>query len=326
MQSRHVPIDPPSSIPILTRFLSLFIISLVLLLLVYSEISRMNIFSIGFFLLLICYISSRIFYNFIRPVRNVRGPSDQFKRVNWMSKNNELVMRYEKWNDNVAPLIIGIHGWQSDSLSTEYKIQPFIDSGYHTIMIDIPGHGLSDGLKIWTAVESGDRILSMLEMESANWDLSKIESIVLFGHSMGGFVVLGHADRISSVLPIPISRVYLESPMTSFPLVYKQRTRNWKLIPGIIAKLDLIWAFSRDGPEVDIIWKNFEVPDWGIPSMPIKILQAKEDIALALDHLEILRPYATGDWEIIVDPNLKHFGRGKSRGDASNIYRSWMKE
>ncbi|MEC8721595.1 MAG: alpha/beta hydrolase [Candidatus Thermoplasmatota archaeon] len=320
------PLDPPVSNPFFIRFFSLFVMISCTFLLTLTKDFRYHILFIGIVVLSIFYISSIIFHNFVRPIRKVRSPTNQFKQINWFSENNELVVHFEKWNDGIAPLIIGIHGWQSDSSSTEYKIQPFIDSGYHAIMIDLPGHGLSDGLKIWTAVESGQRILSMLENEVRNWDTSKIDSIVLFGHSIGGFLVLRFADKINSVLPIPISHVYLESPMTSFPLVYKQRTKGWKFISGLIAQLDLNWAFRRDGPDIDIIWKNFEVPDWGIPTIPVRILQAQDDIALALDHLDLLRPYAGDDWEIIIDPNLKHFGRGKDRGNALEIYDKWIKQ
>ena len=326
MLSVRGPLDPPTSKPLFIRYFSLFVIISCAFSLISADDFSHYILFFGIVLLTICYLSSIIIHNFVRPIRKIRSPSDQFKQVNSLSKNNELVVHFEKWNDGIAPLIIGIHGWQSDSSSTEYKIQPFIDSGYHAIMIDLPGHGLSDGLKIWTAIESGKRILSMLENEVKNWNTSKIDSIVLFGHSIGGFLVLRFAYKINKILPIPISRVYLESPMTSFPLVFKQRTKGWKLISGLIAQLDLNWAFRRDGPDVDIVWKNFEVPDWGIPNIPLRILQAKEDIALDLDHLDLIRPFARDDWDIIIDPNLKHFGRGKDRGNASEIYGSWMNQ
>ena len=326
MQHRDLPVDPPSSHPFFTFFLFLFIVLISLLLSIYSDVNRQYLLFTVFLSLAICYISSKIFYNFTRPARKIRGASDNFKRINWISNNNELIVRYEKWNDTVGPLIIGIHGWQSDSSSVEYKIQPFLDSGYHAIMIDLPGHGLSDGLRTWNAVESGERILSMLKIESPNWDSSRINSIVLFGHSIGGFVVLRHADRMNAILPVPISKVYLESPMTSFPLVYKQRTRYWKFIPGLLAKIDLRWAFIRDGPNIDIVWRNFAVPDWGIPTLPLRILQAKHDVVLGLNHVDLLKPYVNDDWDIILDPNLKHFGRGEARGDASKTYESWMKE
>ena len=324
MLSVRRPVDPPASKPFFIRSLSLSVIISCTFLLMLTDDFLYYILFIGVFVLPIFYISSIIFHNFVRPVRKIRTPTNQFKQSNWISKNNELVVHFEKWNDGIAPLIIGIHGWQSDSSSTEYKIQPFIDSGYHAIMIDLPGHGLSDGLKIWTAIESGQRILSMLENEVKTWDISKIASIVLFGHSIGGFLVLRFADKINSILPIAISHVYLESPMTSFPLVYKQRTKGWKFICGLIAQLDLNWAFMRDGPDVDLVWKNFEVPDWGVPTLPVRILQARDDIALDLDHLDLLRPHARDDWEIIIDDNLKHFGRGKDRGNAAEIYAGWI--
>ena len=34
----------------------------------------------------------------------------------------------------------------------------------------------------------------------------------------------------------------------------------------------------------------------------------------------------TTNTDIIIDPNLKHFGRGKDRGNAYEIYENWMKE
>ena len=325
MQSVRFPIDPPVSRPILTQILSSIIVLLICFLLIStSSVYRFHIFILGLFLLTICVMSSMVFSGFVRPKRKLRNPSDQFSRVDWLSKSDELVVRFEKWNDAKAPLIIAIHGWQSDSSSTEYKIKPFIDSGYHIVMIDLPGHGSSDGLKIWTAVESGERILSMLSDHANKWDESKIEKIVLFGHSIGGFVVLRHANRMSQILPMPISRVYLESPMTSFPLVFKQRTASWKLISRMLAQLDLRWAFIRDGPGSEIVWKDFEVPGWGIPSMPIRILQAKDDIALGQHHLDLLRPYEMNNWEVIIDSNLKHFGRGENRGNASMTYEDWI--
>ena len=56
--------------------------------------------------------------------------------------------------------------------------------------------------------------------------------------------------------------------------------------------------------------------------MEIRILQAKEDIALGLQHLELLQPHASDDWEIVIDKDLKHFGT--SRGDAYSTYLRWI--
>ena len=56
--------------------------------------------------------------------------------------------------------------------------------------------------------------------------------------------------------------------------------------------------------------------------MEIRILQAKEDIALGHHHLELLQPHASDNWEIVIDKDLKHFG--SSRGNAHSTYLRWI--
>lgn len=112
--------------------------------------------------------------------------------------------------------------------------------------------------------------------------------------------------------------------MTSFPLVFDQRTSGYRRIARIISRIDLRWAYLRQGPDPEVKWSDFEVPGWGVPSMPVRILQAEKDVALGLHHLNLLRPYATDDWEIVVDSKLKHFGKGLNRGNAAEIYNNWI--
>ena len=315
------PRDPREAYPIITLVVIIFLIVLFKPLFLDGSLVIKILFLIC---CIISFISWKIFFGFVRPNRKYRAPSFEFKRVDWVSEKGELVVRYEKWNDMRSPLIIAIHGWQSDSSSSEHRIEPFLQNGFHAILIDLPGHGFSDGMPIWTAIESGERILSMLENQASNWDYSMIESTVLFGHSMGGFVVLRHADRISKSLPSPISRVYLESPMSSFPLVFDQRTSGYRRIARFISQIDLRWAYLRQGPAPEVKWADFEVPGWGVPSMPVRLLQAEEDVALGLHHLNLLRPYAGNDWEIVIDPRLKHFGKGLNRGNAEETYNNWI--
>ena len=274
------------------------------------------------FLLVVGIVSYTIFASLVRPIRKKRIPTSDFTKHRWTSRESFTVVRFERWVDKPAPLVIAIHGWQSDSSSSEKRISPFLERDYHAVLIDLPGHGSSDGLAIWTAVESGGKVLEMMRDLANVWDWSHITSVILFGHSMGGFVSLRFADRFSEVLPKPIERVYLESPMTSFPMVYSQRTTGFAILGRYISRFDLRWAYLRKGPDPKLSWSYFSVPKWGIPSMEVRILQAKEDIALGLQHLELLRPYANDNWEIVIDENLKHFGT--SRGDAHSTYLRWI--
>ena len=273
-------------------------------------------------LLVVGIISYNIFVGFVRPVRKNRVPTSDFTQRRWTSVNGCTVARFERWTDKPAPLLIAIHGWQSDSSSSEKRIAPFLERDYHAVLVDLPGHGSSDGLAIWTAVESGRNVLEMMRDLANVWDWSQITSVILLGHSMGGFVSLRFADRFSEVLPKPIKRVYLESPMTSFPMVYDQRTTGFAIIGRHISRFDLQWAYLRKGPDPELNWSHFSVPKWGIPSMEVRILQAKEDIALGLQHLELLRPHANDNWEIVIDEDLKHFGT--SRGDSHSTYLKWI--
>ena len=322
MNQIRSPVDPPLSQPIFSQFLIVSSIVIGIYLIIEYDLYTPYILFSLFIFIIICIVSLAIFYGFVRPKRKLRQPSGQFERIDWLSSDNELIARYEKWNEKKSPLIIAIHGWQSDSSSSEYRIQPFLENGYHAVMIDLPGHGFSDGLKFWSAIDCGERILAMLSQEAKNWDLNKISSVVLFGHSMGGFISLRHANRMSDLLPISISRVYLESPMTSFPLVFKQRTSGFKTFARLISRIEIRWAYIRDGSNPDVKWEEFQVPKWGVPTIPIRILQAKNDIALGPHHLELLVENAAEDWEIVIDSELQHYG--KNRGNAVEQYNVWI--
>ena len=313
------PSDPQVTRPVLARILiALSTIGLVIGILRLEALFVILSASI----LLVGVISHNIFTGFVRPIRKERNPTSNFTLHRWASEKGCTVARFERWADEPAPLIIAIHGWQSDSSSTEKRISPFLERGHHAVLIDLPGHGASDGLAIWTAVECGRNILEMIQDIVKVWDWTQITSVVLLGHSMGGFVSLRFADRFSEVLPQPIERVYLESPMTSFPMVFNQRTTGLGLIGRYISRLDLQWAYLRRGPDPELKWSHFSVPKWGIPSMEIRILQAKEDIALGHHHLELLQPHASDNWEIFIDKDLKHFG--SSRGNAHSTYLRWI--
>ncbi len=313
------PSDPQVTRPVLARVLILLSIMGIV-----GGILQLEFFLgvLSSFILVVGLVSHKIFTGFVRPIRKERGPTSDFTQHRWTGANGCTIARFERWLDKPAPLIIAIHGWQSDSSSTEKRISPFLERGHHAVLIDLPGHGSSDGLAIWTAVESGRYVLEMIQDLVKVWDWTQITSVVLLGHSMGGFVSLRFADRFSEILPQPIERVYLESPMTSFPMVFNQRTTGLGLIGRHVSRLDLQWAYLRRGPDPELNWSHFSVPKWGIPSMEVRVLQAKEDIALGLQHLELLRPHANGDWEIVIDKDLKHFG--PSRGDAYSIYLRWI--
>lgn len=97
------------------------------------------------------------------------------------------------------PTLICLHGWLDNS-ATFYNLANTLADDYLLLLIDLPGHGLSEPLPvgahyyIWQYVEVLYEILSCLELENVS----------LLGHSMGGIVASlfagTFADKVASLI------------------------------------------------------------------------------------------------------------------------------
>lgn len=111
--------------------------------------------------------------------------------------------------DQDKPLLICLHGWL-DNLASFYLLVNQLKNDYQLLLVDLPGHGLSEPLAdgahyyIWQNIETLYELLQALEVERAN----------LLGHSMGGVV----ASLFAGTFPDKVNTlVLLDSlgPMTS---------------------------------------------------------------------------------------------------------------
>ncbi|MCG7855637.1 alpha/beta hydrolase [Flavihumibacter sediminis] len=84
------------------------------------------------------------------------------------------------------PLML-IHGFGEDSRIWEKQIAALKDN-YQLIIPELPGTGQSPMQSSLTMESMADEILEILEKE-------KIESIVMLGHSMGGYITLAFAEK-----------------------------------------------------------------------------------------------------------------------------------
>lgn len=100
-----------------------------------------------------------------------------------------LVRRWPEPDVAAADLLI-VHGFGEHSGRYEHVGAAFADAGFRVTSFDLPGHGGSGGRRAY--VEEFDHFLDAV-------DLLRPETgkFVLYGHSMGGLVVLKYAlDRI----------------------------------------------------------------------------------------------------------------------------------
>ncbi len=109
-------------------------------------------------------------------------------------------MSYNYNNSNINYTISGkgntvvlLHGF-TESLDIWKYFEKKLSETYQVLCIDLPGHGKSDCIG---AIHTMD---AMAEVVKAVMDENLIESSVMIGHSMGGYVTLAFAEKYPKAL------------------------------------------------------------------------------------------------------------------------------
>ena len=252
-----------------------------------------------------------------------RSPTSAYRttRVEIMEVDIAL---HERWLASPAPLAILVHGWGSDSNASEVRAEPLVEFGCHVLLVDMPNHGMSGRMRHWSARRAAECVQHAIIAHSDRWPDDDITGVILYGHSMGGFVMLGIGRELMADLPHLLHGMVLESPMVSWPMVFEDRTSG-VLLP--LRRL-LRWEIERDlrkvHPEYEPEdWDDASVPEWGAPCAPLLVIQAEEDDSLGRMHFDLLRQHAPEASEFVLDPALSHQGRTE-RGDAPEVIRKWI--
>ena len=105
----------------------------------------------------------------------------------------------QEWGDDLKPTIMCLHGWLDNSASF-HRLAPLLANDFHLLVVDLPGHGLSQSLAegahyyIWQNIETLYELLAF----------KQIERVHLLGHSMGGVVASlfagTFADKVQSLI------------------------------------------------------------------------------------------------------------------------------
>ncbi len=103
-------------------------------------------------------------------------------------------------NENIgAPILLCLHGWLDNSASF-LPLTPFLKN-YHIVIIDLPGHGLSEHRGEGSYYHFSDWLNDIYALiESQQW-----QTVTLIGHSMGGMI----ASAFSAAFPEKIKRLVL---------------------------------------------------------------------------------------------------------------------
>ena len=173
-----------------------------------------------------------------------------------------------------SDMVVFIHGWQSSSEKYTERMRLFKDRGLHTMAIDMRGHGMAPDTPEWTAGKVILDVKCILE----SIDTSKVDKIHFYGHSLGGFICIGmHHDRHQGWWKENYGTLMLESPMVAYsPILETMSGRISFMLP--LLKRWALTGFNKIHPEVGgLEWKDIDVPHWGLPKVPILLLQSKND-------------------------------------------------
>ena len=126
------------------------------------------------------YVVSRLLSSRVKDVVNPRQLFAENSRVIETSSGNRYHIVREGSNE-LPPLVL-IHGLNSDLRQWFYQ-RRFFEGKYHLVLLDLPGHGNSGpacDLSVKTVSSDLKELLGFL----------KIRSYILWGHSMGGSIIL----------------------------------------------------------------------------------------------------------------------------------------
>ena len=238
------------------------------------------------------------------------------------------------FDSNVRPLVIIVHGWRSGAISMLGRAENYLNMGFHVIIFEMPGHGLSEPVSKWTAGHASTTFNQFFSDISSVYDMNLVSRIYLHGHSMGGFVLLRFCKINNySENKNPVSGYILESPMTCYSQIFNESMEKLR-IPKFAKKIfwnRLSSHFNYINPKIPNVnsLDDVDVPKWGFIDNNCLVIQAKHDNRLGLEHYQKLIEYQSKYDDNLLEHHLidelTHAGsRNNSKRDE--IIRNWYEK
>lgn len=192
--------------------------------------------------------------------------------------------------EHAAPLIVFIHGWRSSSASVQGRAEWFVAKGWHVVICELPGHGKSSGIPRWNALTAAKHMQYHVKRLDEIIEPAHVSQVFYYGHSMGGYICTRLAcDPDNTPYGRPLSGLILESPLMLYSKILDEIRQRLK-IPPLLHTSHLRRVF-RDvramHPSITSqSLEQFDIPLWGVPSVPTLCLQAMTDLRLGREHYD----------------------------------------
>jgi pimeloyl-ACP methyl ester carboxylesterase len=271
--------------------------------------------------------------SFIVPGRTKRPydkPGWTQHDIPYGKKSLHVVISAQK---NPSPLLILIHGWRSSSASVGDRGEWFANRGWHVAMIELPNHGASDTIEMWTAYRSMQAIKAVCAQLHTIIPSDSVTSATYYGHSIGGFIGLRLlTDPEYTASGQNMEGLILESPMTMYSPILDEISDKLKVPSFMLSayRKRLMSSFNATipgGASFTSI-EQFDLPKWGVPDVPVLCIQANPDERLGMDHFLLLKNSYDNDAQrdlltCHVLNGLSHAGARISEG-RNNLIEGWL--
>ena len=260
----------------------------------------------------------------------------ELRSEGWVSNYHNLdskIHTKSHFDGKIRPLVIIVHGWRSGAVSMLGRAKNYLEMGFHVIIFELPGHGLSEPVSKWTAGHASTTFNQFYDDISSVYDMNLVSQIYFHGHSMGGFVLLRFCKINSDKGKYPVAGYILESPMTCYSQIFKESMAALS-IPKFAKKIfwnRLSSHFNFINPKIPNV-KNIDevdVPKWGFIDNNCLVVQAKNDDRLGLEHyhklVESQSKYHGNLFEHHLIDDLTHAG-ARDNSNRDEIIRNWYEK
>ena len=231
--------------------------------------------------------------------------------------------------DESKPLAILIHGWNSTATNMIGRSELYEKLGYNVVSFEMRAHGGNQPVEHWAAMHICYDLERVLQVFNQRGWLSN--GFIVHGHSLGGFV----AQRVlRSEIETSANALgmILESPVTSYEYINNQSSEYLR-IPKFLHKfmmLRLLNFYNVLNPEQYAIRsiEDLSTPNWGFPTCPTFLVQAKDDSTLGTKHAQLLinvHRIRESNFEYHIVDDLKHTHEA-TNAVRDQLIRTWMDE
>ncbi len=271
---------------------------------------------------------------FRAPIRRKPAVDDQRFEQLMIASNGRQLAHYIAEGKPGAPLVWMCHGWTAGAFRMVSRAEPFLERGWNVVLVDLPGHGVSDGLTKWSAEESTTLLLDAIQQLHAERPSLFAAGVVHYGHSIGAFIGLRISRRRHEINPeIKFRGWVLESPMTGYTEIFDETCKLLRipspLRPVVLRKTLRHFNALNEGAKFSRL-SDADVPQWGMPLENTLLVQAMPDNRLgSVHHERLIHLMEAGDAPELFSKalleDLTHSGSHISPSRDA-VMRAWIEE